>query len=144
MYKVANAIYESDVIIFFGSVRWGKLNAIYANLMERLTWIENIHNTLGEKNILKNKESKVVVVGQNFNGHNVVELEKKVLDFFGFKIFNELSFNWQFLSDSKDESQKSYKEAYDSFIKQFNFDETLKELDSSVFILKKIIREALY
>jgi hypothetical protein len=28
MYKVANLILESD-IIFFGSIRWGKMNAIY-------------------------------------------------------------------------------------------------------------------
>jgi multimeric flavodoxin WrbA len=143
MYKVANAIYESDIIIFFGSVRWGKLNAIYANLLERLTWIENIHNTLGEENTLKNKEAGVVVLGQNWNGDNVVELEKDVLKFFGFKIPNELSFNWQFLNNPKDESQKSYKEAYNAFITEFNFKENLKESQLSSFILRKVIREVL-
>jgi multimeric flavodoxin WrbA len=143
MYRVANAIYESDIIIFFGSVRWGKLNAIYANLLERLTWIENIHNTLGEENILKNKETGVVVLGQNWNGANVVNLEKDVLKFFGFKTPSELSFNWQFLNNPKDESQKSYKEAYDAFIKEFNFKESLKESEFSSFMLRKIVREVL-
>ena len=35
MWKVANAIYEADIIIFFGSIRWGKMNAIYTQLIER-------------------------------------------------------------------------------------------------------------
>lgn len=143
MYRVANAIYESDIIIFFGSVRWGKLNAIYANLLERLTWIENIHNTLGEENVLKNKEAGVVVLGQNWNGSNVINLEKDVLKFFGFKTPNEMSFNWQFLNNPKDESQKSYKEAYDAFEKEFNFKENLKESEFSNFIIRNLIREVL-
>jgi multimeric flavodoxin WrbA len=143
MYEVANAIYESDIIIFFSSIRWGKLSAIYANLMERLTWLESRHTTLGEENILKNKETGVVVIGQNWNGANAVDLEKDVLKFFGFKTPNALSFNWQFLNNPKDESQKSYKEAYSAFIKDFNFKETLEESDFSSFMLRKVIRESL-
>jgi multimeric flavodoxin WrbA len=60
MYKVANLILESDIIIFFGSIRWGKMNAIYAELIERLTWLENRHATLGESNLLKDKEVGVM------------------------------------------------------------------------------------
>ena len=52
MYKVANAIFEADIVIFFGSIRWGKMNAIYTQLIERLTWLENRHSTLGESNLL--------------------------------------------------------------------------------------------
>ena len=51
MYKVANAIFDADIVIFFGSIRWGKMNAIYTSLIERLTWLENRHATLGESNI---------------------------------------------------------------------------------------------
>jgi multimeric flavodoxin WrbA len=99
MYKVANAILDADIVIFFGSIRWGKMNAIYTQLIERLTWLENRHTTLGESNLLKDKEAGVIAVGQNWNGKESVKLEKEVLDFFGFKTPNELSFNWQYLKD---------------------------------------------
>lgn len=127
MYKVANAIYDADIIIFFGSIRWGKMNAIYSQLIERLTWLENRHTTLGESNLLKDKESGVVAVGQNWNGKDAVKLEKEVLDFFGFKTPNELSFNWQFLQDPNNESKKEYKNSYSEFLKEFNFVESLQE-----------------
>jgi len=110
MWKVANAIHDADIIIFFGSIRWGKMNAIYTQLIERLTWLENRWTTLGETNILKDKEA-----------------EKEVLKFFGFKTPDVLSFNWQYLNDAKDESKKGYKDAYKTFMKDFNFMETLKE-----------------
>jgi multimeric flavodoxin WrbA len=75
MYKVANLILESD-IIFFGSIRWGKMNAIYAELIERLTWLENRHATLGESNLLKDKEVGVII-GHNWNGAEAIKIEKK-------------------------------------------------------------------
>ena len=79
MHKVANAIYNADIVIFFGSIRWGKMNAIYTQLIERLTWLENRHTTLGEDNILKDKETGVIEIGQNWNGKEAVKLEKEVL-----------------------------------------------------------------
>jgi hypothetical protein len=103
------------------------MNAIYSQLIERLTWLENRHTTLGESNLLKDKECGVVATGQNWNGSNSVKLEKEVLDFFGFKTPNELSFNWQYLKDPNDESKKSYKNAYSDFLKEFNFVENLQE-----------------
>lgn len=127
MYKVANAIYDADIVIFFGSIRWGKMNAIYSQLIERLTWLENRWTTLGESNLLKDKEAGVIAVGHNWNGKESVKLEKDVLNFFGFKTPQELSFNWQFLKDSKDESKKGYKEEYSKFLKDFNFLENLQE-----------------
>jgi multimeric flavodoxin WrbA len=127
MWKVANAIFESDIIIFFGSVRWGKMNAIYTSLIERLTWLENRHTTLGESNLLKNKEAGIVAVGHNWNGKEAVALEKEVLKYFGFKVPNQLSFNWQFLNNSKDESKRGYLEEFGEFLKEFDFVETLKE-----------------
>lgn len=127
MYKVANAIFESDIIIFFGSIRWGKMNAIYAQLIERLTWLENRHSTLGESNLLKNKEAGIVATGHNWNGKETIKLEKEVLDFFGFKTPDVLSFNWQWTNDKNDESKKGYLESFGDFLKEMDFVESLKE-----------------
>jgi multimeric flavodoxin WrbA len=127
MYKVANAIFESDIVIFFGSIRWGKMNAIYTSLIERLTWLENRHTTLGESNLLKDKEVGIIAVGHNWNGEESVKLEKEVLSFFGFKTPTQLSFNWQFLKNSNDESKKGYVEEFGEFLKDFNFVESLQE-----------------
>jgi multimeric flavodoxin WrbA len=127
MHKVANAIYDADIVIFFGSIRWGKMNAIYTQLIERLTWLENRHTTLGESNLLKDKETGVIAIGQNWNGKEAVKLEKEVLGFFGFKTPDVLSFNWQYLQDANDETQYAYKKAYAAFMKDFNFVESLKE-----------------
>ena len=127
MHKVANAIYDADIVIFFGSIRWGKMNAIYSQLIERLTWLENRHATLGESNLLKDKECGIVAVGHNWNGEEAVKLEKEVLGFFGFKTPTQLSFNWQFTKDKFDETKKGYKDEYSTFLKEFNFVETLNE-----------------
>ena len=127
MYKVANAIYDADIIIFFGSIRWGKMNAIYTQLIERLTWLENRHTTLGESNLLKDKECGVVAIGHNWNGEVAVKTEREVLSFFGFKTPEKLTFNWQFTKDKMDETQKGYKSEYDKFLKDFSFMETLNE-----------------
>jgi multimeric flavodoxin WrbA len=127
MYKVANLILESDIIIFFGSIRWGKMNAIYAELIERLTWLENRHATLGESNLLKDKEVGVIAIGHNWNGAEAIKIEKEVLGFFGFKTPDVLSFNWQWTTDVNDESKKGYVEDFGDFLIDFNFVETLKE-----------------
>ena len=127
MHKVANAIYDADIVIFFGSIRWGKMNAIYTQLIERLTWFENRWTTLGESNLLKDKETGVIAIGHNWNGKEAIKLEKEVLSFFGFKTPDVLTFNWQFLDDKDDESKIGYKNEYKSFMKEFNFIESLKE-----------------
>ena len=127
MYKVANAIFDADIVIFFGSIRWGKMNAIYAELVERLTWLENRHNTLGESNLLKDKEAGIIATGHNWNGEEAVKLEKQVLGFFGFKTPDVLSFNWQWTKDKFDESKKGYLEDFGDFLREFDFAETLKE-----------------
>lgn len=127
LYKVANAIYESDIVIFFGSIRWGKMNSIYAQLIERLTWLENRHTTLGEDNLLKNKLAGVIAIGHNWNGKEAIDLEKQVLEYFGFNMPDELSFNWQFTQNANDESEQGYKQDYPTFMKIFNFSKILKE-----------------
>jgi multimeric flavodoxin WrbA len=127
MYKVANAIYEADIVIFFGSIRWGKMNSIYGQIIERLTWLENRHTTLGEDNLLKNKLAGIVAVGHNWNGKETIQLEKQVLKFFGFQVPDELSFNWQYTKNALDESAEGYKKDYPKFLENFNFSKILKE-----------------
>ena len=89
----------------------------YQNLIERLTWIENRHATLGEKNIVEDIESGFICVGQNWNGENVTEVQKKVHEFYGFKTNDELYWNWQYTKKIDDESQSSYKKSHDKFMK---------------------------
>ena len=138
MYKVANAIFDADIVIFFGSIRWGKMNSIYGELVERLTWLDNRHTTLGESNLLKDKEVGVIATGHNWNGEEAVKLEKQVLTFFGFKTPDILSFNWQWTKDKNDESKKGYLEDFGDFLREFDFVETLKE---SVMKFKEWIKK---
>ncbi len=140
MYVVANKIYESDIIIFFGSVRWGKMNSIYTNLIERLTWIENRHTSLGESNLIKDKEAGVIAMGHNWNGQNVVELEKDVLKYFGFKTPKELSFNRQWIGNPSDETLSGYKKDFKDFVKELDVIGSLKEsaTDFSKWLDKKL------
>jgi hypothetical protein len=98
------------------------MNAIYTQLIERLTWLENRHATLGESNLLKDKEVGVVAIGPNWNGAEAVRLEKEVLGFFGFKTPDVLSFNWQFTPDKNDETESGYKKEYKSFLSFFGLD----------------------
>ena len=117
LWKISKAIYESDVIVFFGSMRWGSLDSIYKKVLERLIWIENRHTTLGGENPVKDKSVGVMIIGQNWNGLEELEKQKQILSWFGFQTPDELFWNWQYTNDFKDESQKSYIEAYDSFEK---------------------------
>ena len=120
LWKISKVLFESDAVVFFGSVRWGQTNGVYQRLIERLSWLENRHSTLGEDNIIKDKDAGIVFIGQNWNGEQVLETQKSVLKFFGFQVPNELSFNWQYLTDPKDESQDSYKKAPSAFEKAFD------------------------
>lgn len=119
LWKVSKEIYESDAVIFFISVRWGQANAFYQKLIERLNWIENIHTTLGEENTVESIEAGCIIIGQNWNGEQVMETQKQVYEFYGFKVPSELSFYWQYTQDTNDESQESYKESSKSFGKEF-------------------------
>lgn len=111
LWKVVTPLLECDVVVFMGSIRWGQANAIYQKLIERLDWIENRWTTLGERNIVKDIESGFIFIGQNWNGANVVKLQKQVHEFYGFKPADQLYFNWQYTTDAEDESQDSYKDA---------------------------------
>jgi hypothetical protein len=121
-------------VIFFISVRWGQTNAFYQKLIERLSWIENISATLGEENFVSNIEAGCVIIGQNWNGENVMETQKQVYEFFGFQVPDELSFYWQYTQNTLDETQESYKDAPKAFSKEFGISVAkLKESISSLF-----------
>jgi len=127
LWKVTKELLECDAVVFFGSIRWGKMNAIYARLVERLTFLENRHSTLGESNLLKDIEAGVVSVGHNWNGEEAINLEREVLGFFGFKTPDELSWSYQWTQDAKDESASGYKQDVESFEKEFTFIRLVKE-----------------
>jgi len=122
LWKITKILFESDSVVFFGSIRWGQMNAIYQNLIERLTWLENRHTTLGESNILKDTACGIIAVGQNWRGKDVVDVQKQVLSFFGFDVKDELSWNWQFTTDAKDETKESYKKSGKNFMDTFELD----------------------
>lgn len=125
LWKISKELFESDAVIFFSSVRWGQTNMFYQNLIERLCWIENRHTALGESNIVKNIESGFICVGQNWNGENVTEIQKEVHKFYGFKINEQLYWNWQYTKDENDESLKSYKLSHNKFINDTKLPENL-------------------
>lgn len=126
LWKISKELFESDVVIFFSSVRWGQANMYYQNLIERLTWIQNRHSTLSESNLVKEIESGFICVGQNWNGENVTEIQKKVHEFYGFKPNNKFYWNWQYTKDANDEKLSSYKAAYPKFIKDTKIPKDLK------------------
>ena len=67
LWKISKELFESECVIFFGSVRWGQMNSEYQKLIERLTWIENRHSTLKEENIAGNIDAGIIIISQNWN-----------------------------------------------------------------------------
>lgn len=117
LYKITRVLFRSKVVVFFDSVRWGQTNSVYQRLFERLSWIENRFTTLGEKPIkeITRCEAGIVLFGQNWNGENVMNIQKQNFKWFGFKVPDELSFNWQYTRNAEDESQTSYTDAIREF-----------------------------
>jgi len=119
LWKISKALLESDAVLFFTSVRWGQTNAYYQKLIERLTWLENRHSTLGENNILGEIDAGIIVIGQNWHGKEVLDTQKQVLSYFGFKVVDDLCWNWQYLENATDESAESYAKASQVFKRSF-------------------------
>ncbi len=119
LWKISKELLGSDCVIFFGSVRWGQMNSEYQKLIERLTWIENRHTTLKEENIVQNIDAGIIIVSQNWNSKQVLDTQKKVLEFFGFNVADDLCWNWQYSKDDTDESKESYIDAANQFAKIF-------------------------
>ena len=94
------------------------MNGYYQKLIERLTWLENRHCTLGESNLLQDISAGVIVLGHNWGREEVMSTQKKVLEFFGFDVRNELIWSWEYTEDSKDETLSGYKKAVKNFTSQ--------------------------
>jgi len=121
LWKISKPLFESDCVVFFASIRWGQANSIYQKLIERLTWIDNRHSTLGEENIVKNIDAGFIGIGHNWNDQTVVDTQKQVLSFFGFKTPNPLYFCWQYTTNVNDETKEGYKNDPKVFEKVFDF-----------------------
>jgi multimeric flavodoxin WrbA len=141
LWKISKELFESDVVIFFGSIRWGQMNAYYQKLIERLNWIENRRTTLGEENIIKDIEAGIIITGQNWNGEEVLKTQKKVFEFFGFKVTDKISWNWQYTSDVLDESKESYLKSPKKFEQIFKI--KIRSLTKTIDNLRNLIREQL-
>jgi hypothetical protein len=122
LWKISKELFDSNAVIFFSSIRWGQANMFYQKLIERLTWLENRHTTLGESNVIKDIQSGFICSGQNWKGLDVVDTQKRVHTFYGFKPNDKFYWNWQFTSKVTDETQTSYKEAFPTFVKKFGLD----------------------
>lgn len=110
LWKISKELFNSDCVVFFGSVRWGSMNSYYQKLIERLCWIENRHTTLGEDNIVKNISAGLVLMGHNWNVSEVMDTQKNVLRFYGFKVENNLCWSRQWTKDESDETKEGYKQ----------------------------------
>jgi hypothetical protein len=119
LWKVSKELFNSGSVIFFVSTRWGSANAVYQKLIERLNWIENRITTLNEDNIIAHINAGIIVTGHNWNVSNVVELQKQVFNFYGFRVPNDLSFHWQWTTDSTDETAEGYKKEPLDFKRKF-------------------------
>ena len=115
LYKIVNSIFDSQLVLFFTSIRWGQTNSQYQKLIERLSWLENRHSTLGEDNILKNIKAGIIIMGHNFNGNEVLDTQRQVLKFYGFNTQSNLCWNHQYTNQITDESAASYKNSSTGF-----------------------------
>jgi hypothetical protein len=122
LWRISKELFESNAVIFFTSVRWGQASVFYQKLIERLTWLENRHATLGESNVIKDIESGFICTGQNWHGLDVVETQRKVHSFYGFKPNDKFYWNWQYTNKCTDETQTSYKDSFGAFAKKFGLD----------------------
>jgi multimeric flavodoxin WrbA len=122
LWKISKELFDCDAVVFWGSIRWGQMNSEYQKLIERLTWLENRHSTLNESNILSKVSCGIISVGQNWRGKEVIEVQKQVLEFFGFDVKSELCWNWQYTMNKMDETQKSYKNSSVEFNETFELD----------------------
>ena len=127
LWKITKVLFESDVVLLFGSVRWGQANSVWQKLIERLTWIENRHSTLGEDNVVSNIEAGCILLGHNWKGAEVLSIQKAVLQFFGFQVPNQLSFNWQWTIDPFEETEEGYDQDIIDFRKTFYINQKIAE-----------------
>jgi len=120
LWKIVNEMYESQAIIFFGSQRWGNVNAVYQKIIERLDWIESRWATLDGENTVKDIQAGLVLLGQNWRVQESLDVQRDVLKFYGFRIEDSLFMGWQYTRDVSDETEESYKQAPVTFQDSWN------------------------
>lgn len=140
LWKVSKNLFESDVVVFFSSSRWGQTNAYYQKLIERLTWIENIHASFGEKNLVENIEAGFITVGHNWRAKEITEVQKDVLKFFGFKTPNDLFWGYQYTMDANDETAESYRKTIPAFEKLYGFILNKTAIHEIKLSIKKLLK----
>jgi multimeric flavodoxin WrbA len=118
LWKVTKPLFEADCVVFFASVRWGQTNSIHQRLIERLTWIENRHTTLGGENIVSGTDAGIILIGHNWRAEEVLKTQVEVLRFFGFNVVPDLCLSWQF-TNPEDEAAESYLAAPKMFDEEF-------------------------
>lgn len=118
LWRISKVLLQADAVVFFGSVRWGQMNAFYQKLIERLTWLENRQSTFKEENLLMNIDAGLIAIGHNWHGADVLETQKSVYRYFGFRVPEELSWNWWY-TNPEDESNQSYLDAINAFEHEF-------------------------
>ena len=69
---------------------------------------------------MENIQSGFICTGQNWNGLDVVDTQRRVHTFYGFKPNNNLYWNWQYTNKMSDETQESYKKSFPEFVKKFD------------------------
>jgi multimeric flavodoxin WrbA len=120
LWKISKELFESDCVVFFTSARWGNANMFYQKLIERLNWINNRFIPGTESNIIKDVNSGLICIGQHHYADKIVELQKKVHDYFGFKVNENLY--WYWLAEDVDfekETFEGYLESYPEFFEDF-------------------------
>ena len=127
LWKISKVLFESDVVLLFGSVRWGQVNSVWQKLIERLTWIENRHSTLNEENVVSAIEAGCILLGHNWKGAEVLSTQKAVLQFFGFQVPEGLSFNWQWTIDHFEETEEGYDQDRIDFEREFKINQKIAE-----------------
>jgi len=120
LWKISKAIFESDVIVFCLSNRWGSGCAIYQKIKERLNWIINRVDTLKETPIIINKDLGLIITGHNWGTEELLLKEQQVWNMFGFNTPNELQISYQFSNDITTTTPESYSETYKKFEQVFN------------------------
>jgi hypothetical protein len=89
----------------------------WASFNDKSDELWKISKELFESDLIEHIETGFICVGQNWNGENVTETQKKVHEFYGFNPNPDLYWNWQYTKDETDETKESYEKAYDKFIK---------------------------
>lgn len=127
LWKVSRAIFESDVVLFFVSTRWGQANGFYQKLIERLTWLENRHASLGEENVIGRIQAGGFFIGHNWNVEDVMKTQRSVLEYFGFQTPPQLFLHWQWTEQTSDETLKGYREDAKDFREEWEGESQLAE-----------------